>query len=103
MTPNRTSAAQIMLASTVRRIDVSESFIGPENYPNGWRSGEGGPAVRKSWTPPARSYDDGVPCSTTPVRLRRRPASLSCRGRDVPGRLDAAALRRRGQTHVLRR
>ncbi len=31
MTPNNTSAAEIMLASTGRRMDVSESFIWPEN------------------------------------------------------------------------
>jgi len=31
MTPNSTRAAEIMLARTGRRMDVSESFIGPEN------------------------------------------------------------------------
>ena len=31
MTPNNTSAAEIMLASTGRRMDISESFMWPEN------------------------------------------------------------------------
>src|SRR5439155_2691470 len=40
--------------------------------------------------------------STTLVRLRRRLASLACRGRDVAGGLDADVLPRPGHTPVLR-
>src|SRR6059058_4793804 len=79
MTPNSTSAAEIMLASTGRRMDVSESFIRPENYPNRLRSGEGGRAVRKPWTPaglPTPLERRFSSLNSTLLRLPRRLASL---------------------------
>src|SRR4029077_11417835 len=94
MTPNSTRAAEIMLASTGRRIDVSESFIGPENYPNGLRSREGGRPLGNGETgrvlmPPYNGlfrlflHSGGSADINIPTLPYRRSATLPI---DIPGR-----------------